>query len=855
MKMDEIQRKLALIDNQLSGRTLRGRLVSTAPLFLPALGLMAGILLQSRLAAPSTGSPRSVLSWIWLVAAGPVGAVLLAARIRSRLRPEEFALVASFCFLCLGVIRLLTFETPAPADIRRFVRTERVLATVRGRILTQPYQQPQNWCFARFTSADPPTAFYLETEALQTAHGWQPAEGTIRVRVDEPAPNLEIGNSIEAYCWLHRYEEPTNPGQFNVAEYLRLRNIHVGASVPAREAITVLDGPGNILTDLRRVFTTTAAKGLLDHPPSDTRGEAILEALLLGDRRNIDPETYEAFRRTGLLHLVSLSGMHLGILIAIVWWFGKLAGLMKRGRAMVCVVATVVFLLVVPVRPPTLRATVIVWTLCASILLRRRPNPLNSLSLAAIILLLMQPTQLFDIGWQLSFAATAGILAFTGPITEWLLARTHGRLESSGWEPWSVLRALKAMANWTIRALAVGIAAWLGSAGILLYHFYNITPLASVWTVIAALPVTLILTLGFLKIVLSFFLPTLSMLLGGVLHLLADLLIGMVRLMAEVDLSYILIGRTPWTLIALYYALILFAAFVHLRRPIVKKALCTAMLLMLLVPLGVMKWQRTHRSHLSITCLDVGHGQAILARLPGTMNVLFDVGSLFSSDIGTRVVVPFLDYEGIGRLHAVVVSHRDIDHINGVPEVVNRRPVGCVYFDEMSFAHSQDVETVQALMSHLAGRRVPANLMPGTIDAGHAQIRLLWPTAEAVAREQLSDNDKSLVCLIEYADRRALLCSDIESLAQREIMTLYPALKADVVVVPHHGSVRTLDSRLLDQLSPSVLLCSCSSRDYEQGRVMKAFASGKLLITAPNGAVNVCIDDAGMVETSGWTQH
>ncbi len=67
---------------------------------------------------------------------------------------------------------------------------------------------------------------------METADGWEPVEGTIRVRVDEPAPNLEIGDSIEAYCWLHRYEEPTNPGQFDVAEYLRLKNVHVGASVP-----------------------------------------------------------------------------------------------------------------------------------------------------------------------------------------------------------------------------------------------------------------------------------------------------------------------------------------------------------------------------------------------------------------------------------------------------------------------------------------------------------------------------------------------------------------------------------------------------------------------------------------------
>ena len=165
--MDEIQRKLALIDEQLAGRTLPKRLASTAPLFLPAVGLMAGILLQSRLADRPTGSVESMLPWIWLAAAAPAGTVLFAGWTRSRLRPEGFAFIASFCFLCLGAIRLLAFETAAPSDIRHFVGDERVLATIRGRILTQPYQQPQNWCFARFASGDPATAFYLEMEAVE----------------------------------------------------------------------------------------------------------------------------------------------------------------------------------------------------------------------------------------------------------------------------------------------------------------------------------------------------------------------------------------------------------------------------------------------------------------------------------------------------------------------------------------------------------------------------------------------------------------------------------------------------------------------------------------------------------------
>ena len=857
--MDAIQRKLARIDDQLAGRTLRSRLVSTAPLFFAAMGLIVGILLQDALPGD-----RDIRLWIWLIllAGGTTAAAISSARSRDKPHPETLAYACLFCFACLGAVRMLAFEKTAPSDVRHRVGPERILATVRGRILTPPRQEVPNWCFAQFVYTDPSSAFYMRLDGIKTPTGWRRADGTIRVHVNEPTPNLQVGDLIQVYCWLHRFEEPTNPGQFNLAEYLRLRDVHVGASVPARDAIEVCtDGRRGILASLRRTFANAAARGLLDDPPADAPAEAVLEALLLGERRDIDPDTYEAFRKTGLLHLISLSGMHMGILVGIVWWFCKLAGLMKPARAGVCILATIVFLLIVPPRAPTLRAVIIVWAFCTAILLRRRVNPLNSLSLAAIILLLLRPTQLFEAGWQLSFAAVAGILAFTGKTEDFLLATIPARLHSSDGRAGPAVRLMGNIGREAIRLFSAGFAAWLGSAGILLYHFYTITPLASLWTALTFLPVAAILTLGFLKILLFFLLPSLSALLGIILSGLAAVFIHMVELMAKLDFCYILIGRVPLAFILLTYATILFAAFVPLRPPALKKGLCGALTLVLLVCLGVMKWQRTHRSDLCMTCLDVGHGQAVLVQLPGTMNVLFDAGSLYGSDVGTRIISPFLDYMGIGRLHAMVASHHDIDHINGIPEVADRRRVGHVYADEASFLQSDAPQTRDVLLKCLAKRRLHVENMPRTVDAGPAQIRVLWPTDEWAGRQELGDNDKSLVCLIEFAGRKVLLCSDIERLAQREILRLYPGLRADVVVAPHHGSTRTLLEGFLEQLDPTVLLCSCSRRDYELGRVaQRPSAAGKgvtrgdravtSLFTAQDGALSVCIDGAGMVRTA-----
>jgi competence protein ComEC len=851
--MDEIQRKLTLIDNQLAGRTLCARLASRSPLFFPAVGLMTGVFLQSSLSgdAPVRNPLLSIPVWLIILACGVAMVAACLARTWWNPHPLVPAGGATFCFLCLGAIRLLAFEQVGPGDISTMVGRERMLATVRGRILTPPDQELQDWCFAPFAAGDPSCAFYLKVDGVKTSAGWRQVTGIIRVQVDEPTPNLRLGDYICAYCWLHRFEEPGNPGQFNFARYLQRRNIFVGASVPAREAIEgSADGPGNIGSRLRRTFAAAAARGLLDYPPTDTQGEAMLEALLLGERHNISRDVSEAFRRTGLLHLISLSGMHLGVLISVVWLACKPVGLSKRARAAVCIVATAVFLLIVPPLGPILRAAAIVWAYCGSVFLRRRANAVNSLSLAAIILLLLRPTQLFEAGWQLSFASVAGILGLTRKIEAFAHTATRDRLRPAERETRSGVRLLQRVGAAIVLTLSVGLGAWFASAGILLYHFYNVTPLASLWTPLASPIVTVILALGFLKVILSFFLPTLTILLGGVLTVLANLLIGMVQVMARLDFSYILIGHVPVVLILLYYVLILFAAFIPLRRPLLKKGLCAVLALTLVASLGLLKWQRTHRDYLRLTCLDVGHGQAILAQLPGTMNVLFDAGSLYGSDIGGRIVVPFLDYIGVGRLHALVISHHDLDHINGLPEITDRRRVDGAFIHDRSFPQAESLATTALLMQHFAARHIEVKHLPETIPAGSARIRVLWPSTQAAPAQQLGDNDRSLVSLMEFAGRKILLCSDIEKLGQGETLALYPALQTDVVVVPHHGSLRTLSGVFLPRLATGTLLCSCGRTDCEKGRVLKQTDNAELFLTATQGAITVCIDQAGVVRTS-----
>ena len=845
--MDDIQRKLALIDKQLTGgvANFHKQIISTAPLLFVVVGLIAGILLQSRF---------NLSIWLWLILLTVCTIVAVISYLVRETNPAYItAYLALVCFVCLGAIRLSSFHQPKLNDIRNFVADDRKLATIRGLIVTEPYiNRNKDWDFVRFRFTDPASSFYLKIHEVKTVDGWAKAAGTVRVQVDEPVLDLKMGDYVQMYCWLDRFKGPTNPGQFDVSRYLARKNVFIAASVESRDGIELLESGGTgIFTKIKRRLRETATWALVGEMSLEDPSRGLLEALLLGYRGNIDSETYRAFHKTGLLHFISLSGMHLGIFVGIIWWLCKTAGLMKRGRAAICIIAIGVFLLIVPPRAPTVRAAIICFVFCISFFFRRPPNPVNTLSLAAIILLLMRPTGLFEAGWQLSFTCVLGLVLFCHRIHFFLYEKITGYSwfrEKPKAKPF--FRIISRPGPYLLRLLSTGLTAWLGGAGILLYHFYTINPFTSIWTVIAFPLVAGILTFGFLKIILSFLLPSAAAVLGVIVNGLSDLLIWIVKFIAQLDISQILIGHVPITIIILYYCFVLFAFFVYFRRPLIKKAICMVSVLAIIVFLGVTKWQRTYRDNLILTVLDVGHGQAILAQLPGKANVLFDTGSLHRNDVGRRIIAAFLNYSGINKINAIIISHNDVDHINGIPEVVENCEVDGVYANDAFFSKADRWGTAKFLEESLNEKGFKIQHLDDELDFGsRAKVKILWPSKQVSQDETLSDNDKSVVSLIEFAGTEILLCSDIEKFAQRELLRLFPNLKPEVVVVPHHGSVKTLDADFLKKLEADILMSSCDRSGYEQRRTIKQENKAKRLYTAEDGALTVCIDKGGTIKT------
>lgn len=842
--MDMIRLKLEQIDKDRSaGKTFIQGLYSRYPLLVLALGFLAGILIQRQFNLAIT---------LLLAAALVFFVFSLVVFTQSKKIDRRYLLLISgfCCFACLGGLRLLHFVLPPPDCLQNSVGQEKVLATIKGTVITKPFiYDSSDWKFSRFSHSDPSSGFYLKVTQAKTPDGWAQASGKIKVYVYEPVMDIAAGDNIKIHCWLARFNKAQNPGQFDTKEYLAAKNVHIYASVKSRDAITLLKNDSlPFFTKLRSNLSRFAQMYLLADSTAESVEHGLLEALLLGYRGDIDPQTYQAFRKTGLLHFISLSGMHLGILAAILWWICRTIGLGKRGRAVVCILVITIFLFVVPPRPPIIRAAIICYVYFASILLTRYANPANSLSLAAIITLMISPLDCYNAGWQLSFASVAGILLFAKMLDVRFKIWSFyffSNLRQRDFSPHFLRRFLSALTT----IFFVGLAAWIGSFGVLLYHFHAITPFSSLWTVIAFPFVGLILALGYLKILLAFLLPTLSSIAGLLLNIIVKMFIVLVKMIAGLNISSILIGHVSIVFVLCYYAFILFLVSVYFRNIQFKKITVSAVILVLIAFLGFAKWQNTHREDLVLNCLSVGHGQAILLQTPSNSDYLFDAGSLYTPDIGNRVVNPFLDYSGVSSLDAIIISHNDIDHINGIPEIVNVRTPAAVYANPAFSSNNDKWGTAAFLKNCLLKKNLHLQNIPRIFNTeSEAKIEVLWPLDNLADDENLSDNNKSNVVLLSYRNKKILICADIESYAQSAILKLYPNLTADVVIVPHHGSAKTLNQDFIRRLDPDILITSCSRSDYQKNKVFIPHSNIKSYYTGFDGMIQIVLTKDGNIK-------
>jgi len=848
-RIDPIAEQLKRLDEQLQPtRPLIQIILTACPAVIPAVGFILGISFRQ----------NCPISWHWPLAGAlltfPAG--LICLRIQSIFRRAYIAVIVLFLmFTWLGMLRLEYFYTPYTNDARFLLHPQPYPAAIRGTIVGDIFKENRKgWAFGGYQFTAPRRSFYLSLEEYQARAGnWQKAKGMIRVQINEPAFHIQTADRVQMYCILNGFEGSANPGQFKFQEYMHNRGVFVGASVETADGIAVLHRQSGWSFRRAKLWLKNFAwNALLDEMPDETdQRTAMATALLLGYQKTIDPPTNEAFIKTGLSHIISLSGMHMAIIVAMVWAMARLTGLEKRKRAILTFIVITLYAMIVPPRAPTLRAVVIFWFFCAAIWFRRSPHPINTLAVAAITLLFYRPADLFYPDWQLSYGTLFGILLFYKPIKQSI---GHFTVEPLAGLPvdnrWA--EALYQTVRILVDIFAAGFAAWAGGAGILLWHFGSIVPACPLWTAIISPIVPVILYLGFFKILLAGLFPTFSALLGWVIIWCSDIFAWLVRFFAHIDFTSIRLGTVPGWIPVIYYLLI-FLWFCRMRiRPAWVKI--GTIFLSTVIIAGLFAHQSRQKGHLSLTCLSVGHGQAIVLSTPDKKTYLFDAGSITNKDPGTMAIIPYLKYRGINSLDAAFISHGDLDHYNALPEIAAAGFLKTVYANAGLLDRAKTGGAVKLLTDTLQKKY---NVSVKPIDnfppsRGPVFIRTLWPAADEPA-QALPENDRSEVFLIAYAGKKILLCGDIETYAQQKIIERYPELKADILILPHHGSTTNLSEEFIRRFAAGIIIASCAESRlpgaYKPAQNTEAFYTGR------DGAVEVKIKADGTIRAAGFVNR
>jgi competence protein ComEC len=664
-------------------------------------------------------------------------------------------------------------------DIGNVAPVEPHPAQLRGTLDEEPLHTPASPHDPLRTLDRPEsTTGVLRVTHLRLRDDWVEVSGRVRLLVTGSLDGLHAGDEVEAVGRLSLAHGPANPGEFDYAGFLRDQGI--------RAQLVVAKTPDGV-TRLGRGWPTSftgclaVARGWGQEvfartlPPSSS---GLAMALLLGEGSTLTAADWDKYVRTGVIHVLAISGQHLVVLGAALWWVLRRLGLRQRQGAAFVALFLLAYALLTGGRPPALRSAVMVCAACGGLLLRRRTPPANFFALAWLAVALLNPTDLFGSGCQLSFLSVA--ILYWGP-RHWFkqtddpLAQLVDEARPF-WQRW-----LREKGRQVVEAYAVTVAIWLAIAPLAASRYQLISPIGILLGPPLTFLTSIALLFGFLMLAVSTVCEPLAALAAPAVHWSLTACEWLVDRTDAWPGSHLYVGAVPeWWLWVLYAALLGVLTQQPLRRRwrwglgAAAGWLCVGL---------IGGAARLPPDELRCTFLAVGHGGCTVLELPDGRTLLYDAGALTGPDVTRRQIAPFLWSRGVRRIDEVILSHADLDHFNGLPALLDRFAVAQVTCTP-TFA-DKDTPGVAHTLAVLERRGIPTRIIKAgdRLIAGDATLEVLHPPPVG---PNGNENARSLVLEVRHAGHSLLLTGDLEG----------PGLERVLRLPPHHVDVLTSKSFL-----------------------------------------------------------
>lgn len=791
----------ATAGEQLSGRT---RLIR-APLAPVALALACGIT-AGRFAPFATG--------FWTVLGG-VALLLAAVTVgRKHLHLAATIAVGAAVFAAGGVHVRLMYFTVDEDHVVTFTAERPILATLRGRVVTSPQVFDQDPGVRLGYRRPARTGFLLDCDAVGvnkadgTGRTWRSASGLVRVSVGEVDDRLALGGQVELLGWAGRFSSPDNPGQFDRAAVARRNHTLVWMSVPGADGVTIR-GTARTPWYARALWNVRAAGRQHLLGCGDLEGGRLLNALIIGERDPALRSLNRTMVRAGIAHFLSISGLHLGVFLGCVYLLCRLVAMTPRRSAAVVLVVLGMYVTLAQPRAPLLRSAIMAAAICLAVIFRRPRATLNALGGAGVVLLVMDPLQLFAPGFQLSFAIVAGLILLAHRVRVLLFGRWLRRRGLMVFRNEQRARRwlYHTAGNWLTGGIAMAVTAYIVAAPLVAWHFGIFSPWAPLLSVVLFPLVLVVLVCGYVSIILAWPMPNLSHSVGQLAGWSSGALAWAVDAIGNLPALGWQVQPVGGEWVILCYAVIVLLA---VRRSLpfgrVLAGLATAVLVAV-TACG----QRTAPppAQAELNVLAVGAGQCVVLRCPSGKVFIFDAGTRSGFDAGEQVLRPFLQTRRLGDPDGTFISHANTDHFNALPSLMQGGSIGRVYvntyFQDPACAAAEDVARLGEMLRDGSAQVV-------TIGAGDmvaldegTKVEVLWPPPD---REDLTVNDTSLVLRITCDGRSVLVTGDLDSVGQAALTTAPGAPSADVLLLPHHGGWEETLPAFVRAVAPKYVIVS-----------------------------------------------
>jgi competence protein ComEC len=631
---------------------------------------------------------------------------------------------------------------------------------------------------------------------------------------------LRVGLACKVSGNLQIPPTAKNPNAFNYKEYLNHNKIFWILEIKQlflSDCINRVNSLPLLLLKIREMGTNY----LLKHFPEKTASIAV--ALIFGDRAFIDHDILESYQRLGIIHLLAISGLHVGLLAGMFFLAGIRAGITREKMTSVLILILPGYALITGAAPSVIRAVFMMLLVLFARKLKLTVLIIDVFSIVFIIYLFISPYILFNAGFQLSFAVSLSLI-LSAPL---ILKRFSS--------PFAII-------------LAVSFICQIAAIPILLWHFFEVS-IISVFANLIFVPMFSSLVLPVILILFFF-----HLLMGGKFAFLLipfDKFINLIDYLAEklsgIPHTSLVLGR-PSVLVLLLYVFIIPAFFSSWETAKGKKPFLLSCLLPLLAVM-IHFFTTAISPNGEVTFIDVGQGDSILVKLPyGKGNYLIDTGGTvrFQTEewkmrndpyeVGKDTVVPFLKSKGISTIDKLILTHGDMDHIGGAAAVIDEIRVKAVILPIAS-----EISEFEQELIHKAKKSNSKVLYSKAGDRwteGESLFQILSPP-EGVKIER---NDGSIVLYAKLGGLSWLFTGDLEAEGEKRLVQTYPNLKINVLKAGHHGSKTSSTDRFLSSVLPQIAIISAGENNrygHPHTDVISRLASRniRILRTDEHGAV------------------